>query len=140
MKIYYKDNLLFENIEEKDVEKTINDYITTIDKSYDNIYDRTLKLIDKVEKIRNRNSIETISEYFNFIEKEYPEVLKELKNIGKEFYKDSFENIFFINSNNSLVGIYVKNEKGFSTQIFLPNVLFDIAQKVPVKQFFDVTE
>ena len=140
MKIYYKNKLLFENIPEENVEKTIDDYIASIDKEYDEIFNRVENLIKTIEKIRYREKNETSEQYFAFLEKEHNEVLKELESVGIEFYKENFVKIFFLNSEGGLVGLYVKNNKKFSKQIFLPNVLFDIAMKVPVKQLFEIEE
>lgn len=140
MKIYYKNKLLFENIPEENIEKTIDDYIASIDKEYDEIFDRVENLIKIIEKIRHRERNETSEQYFAFLEKEHNEVLKELESVGNEFYKENFMKIFFLNSEGGLVGMYVKNNKNISEQIFLPHILFEIAMKVPVKQFFEIEE
>ena len=140
MKIYYEDNLLFEDVPKEDVDKIIDSYIASIDKEYDEIYNKVLNLMEKIEKIRYRGKYEILKDYISFIEKEYPEILEELESIGKEFYKESFQGIFFSDSKCGLVGVYANNSKYCSNKIFLDKILLAIANKVPVKQLFHVTE
>ena len=140
MKIYYKNELLFENIPSELVDKTINDFILTKNKEYFGLYDRTEALINKIETIRPRKTIELISEYNIFLTKEYPLVLKEIENIGRTLYKENFIDIFFYNSLCSLVGFTVKNDLQYREDVFLIPLLLEIIMMCPIKHLFKIEE
>lgn len=107
MKVFYKGKYLSE-IESKDNFKAfIEEYQRKALVSDENIRNRAINLEEKISSLRGKKNTETSSEYKTYIENENPLIIKELKAIGMEFYKDDLLDIYFLDKEETMHGFTI---------------------------------
>ncbi len=97
---------------------------------YINLYDRTKKLLERIEKIRYKELGEFNEEYKQYLIENHSQELQELEDIGKAFFQDSFKETYFYNSKNCLVGMIFVNSDGVIEQTSLIPLLQKISMKI----------
>ena len=140
MNIYYKNELILQNIPKEKINEEIDNFIEKEKTIYQKLYEKTKNLLKKIENIRPKQLGEFNEEYLHFLKENYKDSLLELEFIGKEFYKKDFIDIYFENSKNTLVGFIFKNKNGAIEKISIVPFLLNISIKIPDEKNFKIKD
>ena len=139
MYIYYRNKLIAEAKNEYEKNELINLFIKDRRLFYNQLYNRIDKFLKTLSYIRQKESTESIEDYFKFLKQNYKNELIELELIGKEFFRSKYRGFYFQNSLEGYIGFYVET-KGAYDCIPITVLLLKCCREIPITDDFEIKQ
>ena len=138
MTVYYKGNPIKEVQSQEEARAFITAYRSEIDQKCKYFIDKARELVDVVSSTRPRELGESLEEYEEYIRLTYPDLLKEMEDLGKGFYGDKYIKTYYYNSKDCTVGYVVITQEGTKRKESLENLSLSAWTRSAFPQLFEV--
>lgn len=134
MKLKYNGEIIFESSSLKEIESFKENYFKEKFSKYSSLLKRVNDLNLEKNSIDRRNPSESESDYKEKITKEYPIFYEKLEEIGKEYFKETFE----ITTFNIPIGLFGYKTKEPQKEQNLTEIANNIRRNLPKDEDFEV--